>query len=216
MFIVLSGAPGSGKGTQASVLSERLGVPAISTGDMLRAARRAGTLAPAYGELMESGGLLPDAVIVELVAHRLAQPDCAPGALLDGFPRTLAQAESLRALLAERGDGLASVVQLDVPRALLEERSIHRRMDKSSGQIYHLLYNPPPPGVELEHRVDDRPEAVAKRLDAYEAVTRALLPYYSGLGLLRVVDGVGSPEVVAERVLAALRPGHKEESPRDV
>jgi adenylate kinase len=114
------------------------------------------------------------------------------------------QAEALGALLARRGKKLDAVVQLDVPRASLEERLIHRRTDKRTGQIYHLVYSPPPPGADLEHRADDRPEAVGKRLDAYEAMTAALLPYYEERGLLRRIDGVGKPAEVTSRLLAAL------------
>jgi len=116
------------------------------------------------------------------------------------------QAEALGALLDKRGRKLKAVVQLDVARQLLEERLIHRRTDKTTGQIYHLIYNPPPPGAELEHRADDRPEAVGKRLDAYEAMTAALLPYYQGKELLRRVDGVGKPEEVTARLLAVIEP----------
>lgn len=210
MIVILIGPPGSGKGTQAKVVSERFGIPQISTGDMLRAAKKAGTLDRRYLEIMDSGGLVPDEAVIELIDRRIDEPDCAPGFLLDGFPRTVAQAEALGELLARRvaagrlKDEAPIVVQLDVPRSLLEERLVHRRTDKRSGQIYHLLYNPPPPGAELEHRDDDRPEAVGKRLDAYEAMTAALLPYYEDKRLLRRVDGVGKPDEVTGRVLAAL------------
>jgi adenylate kinase len=114
------------------------------------------------------------------------------------------QAEALGGLLQRRGRTIGAVLQLDVPRALLEERLVNRRTDKRTGQIYHLVYSPPPPGADLEHRADDRAEAVGKRLDAYGAMTAALLPYYEGKGLLRRVDGVGKPEEVTARVLAAL------------
>jgi adenylate kinase len=114
------------------------------------------------------------------------------------------QAEALAALLARRSRTLNAVLQLDVPRHLLEERLIDRRTDKRTGQIYHLVYSPPPPGAELEHRADDQPETVRNRLDAYEAMTAALLPYYQAKGLLRRVDGVGKPEEVTARVLSAL------------
>lgn len=204
MLIVLVGPPGSGKGTQAKVLTERFGIPQISTGDMLRAAKKAGTLDKHLLETMDKGGLVPDEVVIDLIDKRTDAADCREGFLLDGFPRTVPQAEALGALLERRGRTLAAVLQLDVARSLLEERLIHRRTDKRSGQIYHLVYNPPPPGAELEHRADDRPEAVGKRLDAYEAMTAALLPYYQEKGLLRRLDGVGKPEEVTARVLAAL------------
>jgi adenylate kinase len=204
MLIVLVGPPGSGKGTQAKRLGERYGIPQISTGDMLRAAKKAGTLEQRYLEIMDAGGLVPDGRMIELIDRRIDAKDCQPGFLLDGFPRTVPQAEALGALLASRGRSLDAVLQLDVPRALLEERLIHRRTDKKTGQIYHLVYSPPPPGADLEHRADDQPEPVKKRLDAYEDMTAALLPYYQAKGLLRRVDGVGKPEEVTARVLAAL------------
>ena len=211
MLLVLVGPPGSGKGTQAKIVGERYGIPQISTGDMLRAAKKEGTLDPVLVKLMDSGGLVPDEVMIDLIDRRIDAPDCVRGFLLDGFPRTVPQAEALSALLNKRGRKLDAVVQLDVRRSLLEERLIHRRTDKRTGQIYHLIYNPPPPGAELEHRADDRPEAVGKRLDAYEALTAALLPFYQGKELLRRVDGVGKPEEVTARLLAVIEPGATQE-----
>ncbi|MCC6526241.1 MAG: adenylate kinase [Polyangiaceae bacterium] len=204
MIIVLVGPPGSGKGTQAKVLCQSLGIPHLSTGDMLRAAKKAGTLEPALVALMDSGGLLPDAVVVGLVGARIAEADCQRGFLLDGFPRTVPQAEGLETVLARRATPLDVVVQLDVPDSLLEERLVHRRADKRTGQIYHLVYNPPPPDADLEHRADDRPEAVRERLAKYASMTAALLPFYEGRGLLRRVDGAGKPEAVLAQVLAVL------------
>jgi adenylate kinase len=226
MIIILVGPPGSGKGTQAQFLIRELGIPQISTGDMLREAKRSGTLEKRYLDIMDSGGLVPDEAVIGLIDRRTSDPDCAKGFLLDGFPRTVPQAEALDALLEktekragaresddrdatgdqadQRDQSIDAVLQLDVPRSLLEERLIHRRTDKRSGQIYHLVYNPPPPGAELEHRADDRPEAVGKRLDAYEAMTAALLPFYEKKGLLWRVDGVGAPQEVTKRVLSAL------------
>ncbi|WP_437952158.1 adenylate kinase [Sorangium sp. So ce296] len=205
MILVLVGPPGAGKGTQAKLLCSRFGIPQISTGDMLREAKRAGTLEKRYLDIMDSGGLLPDEAVIGLIARRTVDSDCSNGFLLDGFPRTVPQATALDELLASQGGKrIDAVLQLDVPRPLLEERLIHRRTDKRSGQIYHLVYNPPPPGAELEHRADDRPEAVAKRLDAYEAMTAALLPFYEQKQLLHRVDGVGKPEEVTHRVLSAV------------
>jgi len=204
MLLVLVGPPGSGKGTQAKVLCQRFGIPQISTGDMLRAAKAAGTLDQRYLEIMDKGGLVPDEAMIKLIDDRIDAEDCKPGFLLDGFPRTVPQAEALGELLSRRGRSLERVVQLDVARSLLEERLVNRRTDKETGQIYHLVYNPPPPGAKIEHRADDRPEAVGKRLDAYETMTAALLPYYDGKGLLRRVDGVGKPDEVTARVLTAL------------
>lgn len=205
MILVLVGPPGAGKGTQAKLLCARFGIPQISTGDMLREAKRAGTLEKRYLDIMDSGGLLPDEAVIGLIARRTVESDCSDGFLLDGFPRTVPQANALDELLASQGGRrIDAVLQLDVPRPLLEERLIHRRTDKRSGQIYHLVYNPPPPGAELEHRADDRPEAVTKRLDAYEAMTAALLPFYEQKQLLHRVDGVGKPEEVTRRVLSAV------------
>lgn len=204
MLVVLVGPPGSGKGTQAKVICQRFGIPQISTGDMLRAAKAAGTLDQRYLEIMDKGGLVPDEAMIALIDARIDAEDCKPGFLLDGFPRTVPQAEALGELLARRNRSLERVVQLDVARSLLEERLVNRRTDKETGQIYHLVYNPPPPGAQIEHRADDRPEAVGKRLDAYETMTAALLPYYDGKGLLRRVDGVGKPDEVTARVLTAL------------
>jgi adenylate kinase len=203
--IVLLGPPGSGKGTQAATLVQRLGVPKISTGDMLRAATTAGTpLGREAQGYMDAGKLVPDSVVIGLVEERLKQPDAKNGFILDGFPRTIAQADALGAVLARLKTPLDWVVQIDVPSELIVERTTLRRTDKRTGQIYHLKYSPPPSDAELEHRADDREETVKQRLDQYEAMTAALLPYYDRLGILRRVDGVGKPEVVTARVLGAL------------
>jgi adenylate kinase len=201
----LLGAPASGKGTQAAVLCERYQAPKISTGDMLRAALAQGTALGKEAEgFMKAGKLVPDSVVIGLVKERVSQPDAAQGFILDGFPRTVPQADALAALLASKGTPLDAVVQIDVARELLLERATLRRTDKRTGQIYHLKYNPPPPGAELEHRADDQEETVRKRLDEYDAMTAALLPHYRTLGLLRRVDGVGSPQEITQRILSAL------------
>jgi adenylate kinase len=205
MRIVLVGPPASGKGTQANVLTEKFGVPKISTGDMLREARAQGTeLGKEAESYMNAGKLVPDEVVIGLVDERLSHSDAQKGFILDGFPRTVPQAEALAALLERRGSGLDAVVQIDVARELLVERATLRRTDKRTGQIYHLKYNPPPPGADLEHRSDDREETVGARLDQYDAMTAALLPHYEKQGLLRRIDGVGAPKDVTERLLAAL------------
>lgn len=205
MRLILLGAPASGKGTQGAVLCEKFGVPKIATGDMLRAAVAAGTeLGKQAAQIMHDGKLVPDEVVIGLVKERLAQPDAKNGFILDGFPRTVPQADALEALLSSLGTPLEKVVQIDVSRDLLEERATLRRTDKRTGHIYHLKYSPPPLDAELEHRADDQPETVKKRLDQYDAMTAALLPHYEKLGLLRRVDGVGSPKEITARILAAL------------
>jgi len=205
MRLILLGAPASGKGTQAAVLTERFGVPKISTGDMLRAAIAAGSeLGKQASGLMNEGKLVPDTVVIGLVKERVSQADAKNGFILDGFPRTVPQADALDALLTGLGTPLDKVVQIDVSRDLLEERATLRRTDKRTGHIYHLKYSPPPLDAELDHRADDQPETVKKRLDQYDAMTAALLPHYEKLGLLRRVDGVGSPSEVTSRILAAL------------
>lgn len=205
MRIVLLGAPASGKGTQGSVLAERDGVPKISTGDMLRAAKAAGTrLGVEAASYMSAGKLVPDQVVIGMIAERLNQEDAQKGFILDGFPRTVPQAEALEKLLTERGTPLEAALQIDVSRELLMERATLRRVDVRTGQTYHLKYSLPPPGAELEQRADDKEETVKKRLDEYDAMTAALLPHYGSRGLLRRVDGVGEMEEVTARLVAAL------------
>jgi adenylate kinase len=205
MRIVLVGPPASGKGTQGQILVKQLGVPQVSTGDMLRAARAAGTeLGKAADQFMKQGKLVPDDVVIGLVRERLLQPDAKAGFILDGFPRTVPQAEALDELLTSLGQKLDHVVQIDVPRDLLVERATLRRTDVKTGRIYHLKYSLPPPGAVLEHRSDDHEDKVITRLDQYDAMTAALLPHYDARGLLRRVDGVGKPAEVTARLLAAI------------
>jgi adenylate kinase len=208
MRLILLGPPGAGKGTQAKALCEKWGIPQISTGDMLREARKEGTpLGLQAQEYMNRGALVPDSVVIGLVDERLQKADTAPGFLLDGFPRTVPQAKALEAVLQRKGLKLDAVVQIDVPRDLLVERAIYRRTDKRTGQIYHLKSMPPPPDAVLEHRGDDQPETVAKRLDAYDAMTAALLPYYQSRGLLHRVDGTRAPADVGAAILGMLGTG---------
>ena len=205
MRLVLLGPPASGKGTQAAVLTERLGVPQVSTGDMLRAARKAGTqLGKEAESYMVAGKLVPDEVVIGLVAERLGQPDAQKGFILDGFPRTVPQAEALSSLLEVKKMPLQAVLQIDVSRDLLMERATLRRTDKRTGQIYHLKYNPPPADADLEHRADDQEETVKTRLNQYDAMTAALLPHYEQAGLLKRIDGEGNPHDVTSRLLEAL------------
>jgi adenylate kinase len=204
MRLVFVGPPGAGKGTQAKIVCAKWGIPQISTGDMLRAAKAEGKLPADLVAKMAAGALVPDEVVIGLIDERTRQPDCTPGFLLDGFPRTVPQAQALATMLKTRGLSLDRVLALEVPKDLLIERAVYRRTDKRTGQIYHLKYNPAPPDCDLEHRADDREEAVQKRLDVYEAMTSELLPYYEKLGILRRVNGVGSVEEVTARVMEAL------------
>jgi adenylate kinase len=172
---------------------------------MLRAAKAAGTpLGREAEKYMTAGKLVPDEVVIGLVDERLSEADAKAGFILDGFPRTVPQAEALGALLEKKGTPLQAVVQIDVSRDLLVERATLRRTDKRTGRIYHLKYNPPPPDAELEHRADDQEETVKERLDQYDAMTAALLPFYEKAGLLRHVDGVGKPDEVTQRIEKAL------------
>ncbi len=204
MRLIFVGPPGAGKGTQAKIVCAKLGIPQISTGDMLRAAKTEGKLPADLVARMAAGALVPDEIVVGLIDERTQAADCAPGFLLDGFPRTVPQAESLEAILSPRGAKIDLVLALTVPRDLLIERAVLRRTDKRTGQIYHLKYSPPPPEAELEHRADDREEVVQKRLDTYEAMTAELLPYYEKRGILRRIDGVGNVDEITARVFAAL------------
>ncbi len=196
MQIVLLGPPGAGKGTQAEALVKKLLIPHISTGDMFRAAinnhTELGLEAKSY---MDRGQLVPDDVTIGIIKDRIAQPDCREGFLLDGFPRTIAQAEALDELLAGRG-GLTAALNISVDLNKLITRLTGRRMCRSCGMIYHLLYNAPEKentcdacGGMLYQRDDDKEETVKNRLDVYEAQTAPLIAYYSKKGLLHTVDG---------------------------
>ena len=205
MDLILFGPPGAGKGTQAVRIREELGVPQISTGDMMRAARREGTpLGKKFDEYMAAGKLVPDAMVLELMKERLSKPDAAKGAIFDGFPRTVAQAEALDAVLADMGRSIDHVVVLQVPVDAIVERVTGRRSDPSSGQVYHVRYNPPPAGLKVVQRKDDTEEVVRKRFQEYEATTKPVLPHYDAKGLVERVDGVGSLDEVTERIRAAL------------
>jgi adenylate kinase len=202
--LVFVGPPGAGKGTQAQFIISELGIPQISTGDMLRAAKKAGTLPADIAATMNAGGLVPDAYVVSLIEGRLTDADCANGFLLDGFPRTAPQADALDAMLTRHGHKLDAALALQVSRDLLVERSVLRRTDKRTGQTYHLKYKPPPPDAILEQRADDLEDVVRKRLDTYEQMTSELLPYYESRGILKRIDGVGDVEAVRQRIFSAL------------
>jgi adenylate kinase len=208
--IVLLGPPGAGKGTQAKRLEELRGLKQLSTGDMLRAAVAAGTpLGLQAKQVMESGQLVRDDLMVAMIADRIAHPDCAKGFVLDGFPRTVQQAEALDAMLAKSGRGhIDRVIELAVDEPALIQRIAGRYVCASCGEGYHDLFRKPKVrgvcdrcgGKEFLRRPDDKAEAVAVRLEAYRRQTAPILPYYQSRGLLRRVDGMASPAAVAKEI----------------
>jgi adenylate kinase len=216
MRLILLGPPGAGKGTQAAFIKERYGIPQISTGDMLRAAVKAGTpLGMAAKKVMDVGGLVSDDIIVGLVKDRLRQPDTAAGYLFDGFPRTIPQADAMK----QAGVAINVVLEIDVPDADIVERMSGRRVHPASGRTYHVRFNPPKSegrddvtGEPLIQRDDDREDTVRKRLEVYHGQTRALVAYYSdwarrgepGAPAYRKISGVGSVEEIRQRVFDAL------------
>ncbi len=210
--VILLGAPGAGKGTQAKILSQELGILHISTGDILRANVAAGTElgAKAKGH-MDRGDLVPDDLIVDMVAARLQEDDCANGVLLDGFPRTLPQAEALTRVLEQTGRGEARALAIEVTEEELVRRLSGRRVCRDCAHVFHVDNLPegqvscPDCGGGLYQRSDDSPEPIRQRLQVYARQTEPLLEYYEEQGELLRVEGTGTPEGVAERALAALR-----------
>jgi adenylate kinase len=210
MKLILLGPPGAGKGTQAKFICEKFGIPQISTGDMLRAAIKAGTpLGKQAKKVMDAGQLVSDDIIMGLVRERLKQPDCKRGYLFDGFPRTIPQAEAI----AQEGVGIDHVLEIDVPDEEIITRMSGRRVHPGSGRVYHVNFNPPKEegrddltGEPLVQREDDREDTVRKRLEVYRAQTRPLIDYYQRLagGKYRRISGCGSVEDVRSRALAAL------------
>ena len=216
MRLILLGAPGAGKGTQAAFICRRFGIPQISTGDMLRAAVKAGSeLGVAAKKVMDAGALVGDDIIIALVKERIAQPDCANGFLFDGFPRTIPQAEAMR----EAGVRIDVVLEIDVPDAAIIERMSGRRVHAASGRTYPVKFNPPKvadrddaSGEPLMQRDDDKEETVRKRLAVYQSQTRPLVEYYSRWAATgdaaapryRKIDGTGSVDEITARALAAL------------
>jgi adenylate kinase len=216
MRLILLGAPGAGKGTQAAFICRQYGIPQISTGDMLRAAVKAGTeLGLAAKRVMDSGALVSDDIIIGLVKERIAQPDCANGFLFDGFPRTLPQADAMKAA----GVRLDLVLEIDVPDEAIIERMSGRRVHPASGRTYHVTFNPPKvagkddaTGEDLIQREDDKEETVRKRLAVYQSQTRPLVEYYSAWAATgdtnapryRRISGTGSVDEITARALAAL------------
>ncbi|MCS6766387.1 MAG: adenylate kinase [Candidatus Protistobacter heckmanni] len=221
MRLILLGAPGAGKGTQAKFICERFNIPQISTGDMLRAAVKAGTpLGLQAKKVMDSGALVSDDIIIGLVKDRLAQPDCQRGYLFDGFPRTIPQAEAMK----QASVAIDYVLEIDVPFDAIIERMSGRRVHAASGRTYHVKYNPPKvadkddeTGEALIQRDDDREETVRKRLTVYDEQTRPLVNYYSGWATngdasakvqppqYRKISGIGSVDEITARVFDALR-----------
>ncbi len=216
MRLILLGPPGAGKGTQATFICKKFGIPQISTGDMLRAAVKAGTeMGVAAKKVMDSGGLVSDAIIIGLVKERIRQPDCANGFLFDGFPRTIVQADALKAA----GVKLDLVLEIDVPDEAIIDRMSGRRVHVASGRTYHLKFNPPKvdgkddvTGEELIQRADDEEATVRNRLAVYKEQTRPLVDYYAGWAAsgdaqaprYRKIGGTGSVEEITARALAAL------------
>jgi adenylate kinase len=207
MRMILVGPPGAGKGTQAQRLVETFRIPHISSGDMLRAAVKEGTeLGKQADVIMKSGALVPDDLVIGMILERIAKPDAAGGFMLDGFPRTTPQADALDKALTRAGVGLDAVVLIEVPDSLIIERGVGRRTDPETGKIYHLKFDPPPAEVagRLVHRKDDTEEAIVKRLEKYHSETAPIVPFYQGKGILRRVDGVGTPDEVTKRITAVL------------
>ncbi|MGC8825752.1 MAG: adenylate kinase [Anaerolineae bacterium] len=214
LYILLLGAPGAGKGTQATFLTEKLGIPHVASGDLFRAAianqTELGKLAKSY---MDRGELVPDDVTIAMVMERLSQPDCADGALLDGFPRTIEQAKALEKALAERGSQLALVLYIRASEATLLERLGGRWTCRQCGAVYHERFNPPKqPGVcdvcggELYQRPDDQPETQRRRIRVYLEQTTPLIEYFKKRGLLVEIDGEQDVESVRQAVEEALEP----------
>src|SRR3954470_153843 len=217
MRLILLGAPGAGKGTQATFICQKYGIPQISTGDMLRAAVKAGTpLGLAAKQVMDSGGLVSDDIIIGLVQERIGQPDCAGGFLFDGFPRTIPQAEAMK----KAGVKLDVVLEIDVPDASIIERMSGRRTHPASGRTYHVRFNPPKvagiddvTGEPLIQREDDKEDTVRKRLEVYHAQTEPLLAYYQRWQATgdpraphyRAVKGTGTVEDIKAAVLSSLQ-----------
>lgn len=185
MYLILLGAPGAGKGTQGSLLAERMGVPKIATGDILREALREGTeLGREAKRFMDAGELVPDAVILGLVREALRSERAQRGAIFDGFPRNVAQAESLKSILGEQGRRVDAVVVLEVPADAIIERMGGRRTDPITGEVYHVKYNPPPPEIAERciQRPDDREETIRHRLEVFAESTAPLVQYYEQAG----------------------------------
>jgi adenylate kinase len=207
MDLVLFGPPGAGKGTQAKRLIDLLKIPQISTGDMMRAERASGSdLGQRFDHFMSQGLLVPDELVLELIEQRLTQDDSKNGAIFDGYPRTVAQADAFDLMLQKLGRKIDKVISIEVPLEEMIERAVGRRIHEETGRIYHLRYDPPPPGLEgkLVQRKDDTEEVVRKRFTEYDDKTRPVLGYYLARGLVSAVNGVGTLDEVTDRIKEAL------------
>ncbi|MBQ4403766.1 MAG: adenylate kinase [Selenomonadaceae bacterium] len=211
MQIILMGAPGAGKGTQAAKLVARFKIPQISTGDMFRAAVKSGTeLGKAAKACMDAGKLVPDEITIGIVRERLGKDDCKAGFILDGFPRTVEQADALNKILDELGKKISCVLNINVPSEYLIERAVGRRVCKKCGATYHVKFNPPKGdacdecGGELYQRADDNEATMKNRLAAYEASTRPLIDYYKNAGVYKEIDGRQAIEKVTEDLINVL------------
>ncbi|NLV45606.1 MAG: adenylate kinase [Candidatus Hydrogenedentes bacterium] len=206
--IVMLGAPGAGKGTQAVRMAQEMAIPHISTGDIFRKNLREGTpLGKQVQGYLNSGGLVPDQLTCDIVADRLQQADCANGYILDGFPRSLPQAEMLTAFLAGRGEKIDVAVNIDVPDSEIVERLSARRSDPDTGAVYNLKFNPPPAEIadKLIQRDDDKPETVQARLQTYHETTEPIIAYYEKQGALVNVPGSNAgPDEIYKRILDVL------------
>ena len=208
MKIIFLGAPGAGKGTQADIIAERLGIPTISTGAIIREALKNGTeMGLKAKKFIEAGELVPDDVVIGIIKERLAKSDCQNGFILDGFPRTVPQAEALDSM----GVALDKVVSIEVPDENIVERMSGRRVCAKCGASYHIAFNPSKDGIscdkcgeELSVRKDDAPEVVLSRLEVYHNTTEPLKDYYANKGILNLVDGIGSVEEISYRTMSAL------------
>ena len=208
MKIIFLGAPGAGKGTQADIIAEKMGIPTISTGNIIREALKNGTeMGLKAKKFIEAGELVPDEVVIGIIKDRLAESDCQNGFILDGFPRTVPQAEALDAM----GIALDKIISIEVPDGVIVERMSGRRVCPRCGASYHVVYNPSKDGASCDKcaetlavRRDDAPEVVQSRLEVYHKTTEPLKDYYAECGKLRLVDGVGTVEEISERTLKSL------------
>ena len=222
MRLILLGPPGAGKGTQARMLFERLHAPQVASGDLLRAAVRDKTpLGIQAKSFMDEGSLVPDELVLKLIDARLDEPDAKRGFILDGFPRSVPQAEALGKMLKARGETISQVIAIDVPVEDLVKRISGRRTCRNCNEMYHVAFDPPAkPGIcnkcggELYQREDDREDTVRHRLEVYNNATKPLLDYYGRAGLLSQIDGIGRPDEILNRIIAKLNSDRANAAPK--